>query len=328
MKTHEKKQPAQALARLAQPALRRVGAAKRFRTRGALDAMAKKRSPARVVLVAFIVSAMLSASGCSEQRPDKERTALAGGELSGVVRVSGSGPMAPMIAEMAKDFQKLHPRVSIEVQASSSGRGYTDAKQGKLDIAMVSRVLPAEERELVPFLIARDGICVVIHSGNPVESLSQKQTADIYTKKIANWREVGGDDKPLYVIAAPLAAGSTELFLHYLRIKNADVRADFLELTIADRFAALAKNTSGILYSSLGEAERRTAAGEQVKILPMEGVPATRENLAAGRYPLARPLALVTRGLPSGTAKAFIDYARSPEATHLIERYEFVPYRD
>lgn len=236
--------------------------------------------------------------------------------------------MAPMIADMAKDFQKLQPGVNIEIEGGGSGRGLSDAEQGKVDIGMVSRVIPGEARELVPFLIARDGIGISVHGDNPVMALSQKQVADIYTRKITNWREVGGADVPTYVIAASPNAGSTELFLSHFRVKYADVRADILAEPNAERFAALAKNAGAIMYSSLGEGERRAAAGEKVRMLPIDGIVASSGNLAAGRYPLARPLALVTKGLPSGAAKAFIDYARSPAATGLIERYEFVPYRD
>lgn len=289
--------------------------------------IAKRRSWAAAILVACAAAAAL-ATGCSESASDEAAAGRTAVKLSGTVRISGSTTMAPMISEMAKEFQKTHPGITIEVQTSGSGRGLKDANEGKSDIGMVAKVVPAEERELVPFLIARDGIGISVNSGNPVKSLTEKQVAAMYTKKITSWREVGGLDIRPHVIAASPDAGSTELFLSHLRLKHTEVQADVLVEANKERFAALEKNPGAIMYSSLGEGERRAAAGEKLKMLPVDGVAATSENLAAGRYPLARPLALVTKGLPSGPVKAFIDYARSPAATPLIERYEFVPYRD
>ena len=281
----------------------------------------------RIAFLACIIAAALT-PGCSDREADRARVGLSSAKLSGMVRISGSTTMAPMITAMSGEFQKLHPGVSFEVKFGGSGQGLKDVKEGKSDIGMVSRALTAEERDWLPFVIARDGIAVSIRGDNPVSSLTREQVAGMYTKKIVNWREVGGRDEPVYVIAASSAAGSTELFLHQFQIKQDAVRADVLADPNADRFAAMSRNAGAILYSSLGESERRAAAGEKVKALPSGGIRATSDNLASGRYAVARPLTLVTRQLPAGPAKAFIDYVRSPAAIPTIERFEFVPYRD
>lgn len=294
---------------------------------GSAIMMLSEHSLRRVAFHACIVAAVLTA-GCSDHEADRARLGLTSAKLTGALRISGSTTMAPMITAMSGEFQKLHPGVTVEVKFGGSGQGLKDVKEGKTDIGMVSRVLTAEERDWLPFVIARDGIAISIRGDNPVSSLTNEQVAGMYTKKIVNWREVGGRDEPVYVIAASPAAGSTEPFLHQFRIKQDAVRPDVLAEANADRFAAMSRNAGAILYSSLGEAERRSTAGEKVKALPSAGVPATRDNLASGRYPVARPLTLVTMQLPTGPAKAFIDYARSPAAIPTIERFEFVPYRD
>jgi phosphate transport system substrate-binding protein len=281
----------------------------------------------RRVFLALLVSTGLTA-GCSDRGSDAARLGLENTRLSGTIRISGSTTMAPMIDAMTREFQKLQPGVSFDVRAGGSGQGLKDLKEGKSDIAMVSRTLSSEDRDWLPFVVARDGIAVAIHADNPVHSLSDEQIAGIYTKKILNWREVGGRDAPVSVVGAPLQAGTTELFLHQFRIRHSEVRADVMIQANGDRFAALSRNPDSILYSSLGESERRTLAGEKVKALPSDGIAATSDNLAAGRYAVARPLALVTKGLPTGPAKAFIDYVRSAAATPIITRFEFVPYRD
>lgn len=280
----------------------------------------------RAALMASAVG--LALAGCSDREADRTKLGLTSAKLTGHVRISGSTTMGPMIGAMVKEFQTLQPGVTFELRAGGSGQGLKDVKEGKSDIGMVSRALTTAERDWLPFAVARDGIAVSIHSANPVASLSDEQVAAIYTKKIVNWREVGGRDAPISVVGASPQAGSTELFLQQFRIKQGEVRPDVMADANADRFAAMSRNPETILYSSLGEAERRARAGEKIKLLPHAGIAATSDNLAAGRYAVARPLTLVTKGLPSGPAKAFIDYVRSPAAIPVIERFEFVPYRD
>ena len=280
----------------------------------------------RTAVVVLIASGLLSASGCSDREFAKQRTG--DDNLSGVVKISGSNTMAPLIAEMAREFQALHPGVRVDVRAETTGRGVSDVREGKSDIAMVSRVMSSEEHDLLPFLIARDGLCLAVNRDNPISSLTREQAASLFTKEARNWRDVGGADMAVHALGTSLAAGATELMLSYLRIERSRMRADVVDDSSASRFKTIAANPRAIMYGSLGAAERRHAAGENIKLLPIDGISASSENVAAGRYQLARPLALATNGLPSGAVKAFIDFARSAEVSPLIKRYEFVSYRD
>ena len=289
--------------------------------------MHPNRFPARLAVFAAVLAALLLAA-CSDRESDRARLGLTSEKLTGSVRISGSTTMGPMISAMVTDFQKLQPGIRFEVMPGGSGQGLKDVKEGKSDIGMVARALTAEERDWLPFVIARDGVAISVHADNPVASLTNEQITGIYTRKIVNWRALGGADATIYLIATSPVAGSTEVFLHQFQIKQAALQSDLIADPNPDRFAAMAKNPYAILYSSLGVAESRAAAGEKVKILPNGGIAATSANLASGRYSIARPLALVTKGLPSGPAKAFIDYARSPAATATIARFDFVPYRD
>lgn len=236
--------------------------------------------------------------------------------------------MTPMISAMAADFHKLHPGVTFDVRAGGTGRGLKDVSEGRSEIGMVARALTVDERGWVPFLLGRDGIAVSIHGTNPVAALTDKQVAAIYRKEITNWRAVGGIDAPIYVIGTTAAAGATEVFLRQFALKAAQTRPDSVIDLLEERYATLLKNPNGIVYGPLGWAERLAAAGEKIKALPYAGIPATSANLASGRYSIARPIALVTKGMPAGPAKAFIDYARSPTQFATLKRFDFVPYND
>jgi phosphate transport system substrate-binding protein len=83
-----------------------------------------------------------------------------------------------------------------------------------------------------------------------------------------------------------------------------------------------------IVYISIGEAEQRAKDGAPIKLLPLDEVAATIHNVRNGSFPISRPLTLVTRGLPTGTVKAFIDFSLSSQVTEIVRQHNFVPYLD
>lgn len=242
--------------------------------------------------------------------------------------LTGSTTMAPLMMEVARRFQTLHPAIQIEVQMGGSGRGVSDTRQGKADIGMVSRALGETERDLYGISIARDGVAVIVHKDNPVTSLSDRQLLDIYSGKIANWRQVGGRDAPMQVLAAPLEGGSSELISQYLRIPYDQIKAQRRIAANADRIAAVSADPHAIIWTSVGEAEREVRVGVPIKLLAVGGVAASSKNVRSGDYPLSRPLTLVSRGTPTGAARVFIEFCASSQVTDLVSAFDFVPYLD
>jgi phosphate transport system substrate-binding protein len=111
--------------------------------------------------------------------------------------LTGSSTVAPLVGEIAKQFEALHPGVRVDVQSGGSSRGVADARRGLADIGMVSRDLKPEEQDLTALTIARDGVSVILHRDNPVVALSDEQIVAIYKGDITNWSEVGGNDAPI-----------------------------------------------------------------------------------------------------------------------------------
>lgn len=236
--------------------------------------------------------------------------------------------MFPMVTEIVKRFQARHPTVIVDVQSGGSGRGLSDVRQGKVDIGMVSRALTEKEADLYGFPIARDGVCLVIHRDNPVQALTNRQIVDIYTGKITNWKGVGGRDAPITVMNAEAARSSAELFTQYFDIKYSDIRPALVLGDNPERIKTIVADPNGIVYISVGEAERTALAGTPIKLLPMDGVAPTSRNIRTGDYPIQRALTLVTKTIPAGLAKDFINFALSPEVTDIARKHDFVPYLD
>lgn len=242
--------------------------------------------------------------------------------------LTGSTTMAPLMTEVAKRFQTLHPGIQIEVQMGGSGKGISDVRQGKADIGMVSRALGESERDLAGMPVARDGVAVIVHKDNPVNVLSDRQLLDIYSGKIANWRQVGGRDAPMHILAGPPEGGSSELFSHYLQLPYDRIKADRRVGPNAERITAVAADPDALIWVSVGEAERKARDGVPIKLLAVGGVLASSKSVRSGNYPISRPLTLVTRGSPAGAARAFIEYCVSSQVTDLVLAFDFVPYLD
>lgn len=239
--------------------------------------------------------------------------------------LTGSSTVAPLAAEIGKRFELLHPNVRVDIQTGGSSRGVSDARAGLADIGMVSRALKDDEKDLLQFTIALDGISIILNKANPVQSLNKQRIIDIYTGKVLNWKDVGGNNAPITVVNKAEGRSTLELFLHYFGLKNTDVKPQVVIGDNQQGIKTVIGNHDAIAYVSVGTAEYEASQGATIKSLPLEGIAASVENVRNRSFPLSRPLNLVTRGQPVGLAKDFIDFAQLPQVNDLIEAQYFVP---
>jgi phosphate transport system substrate-binding protein len=239
--------------------------------------------------------------------------------------LTGSSSVAPLAAEIAKRFEALHPGVQVDVQSGGSGRGITDLRKGLSDIGLVSRALKDDERDLMAYPIAMDGICLIVHKDNAVPSLTSMQVVSIYTGRILNWKDVGGRDAPITVVSKAEGRSTLELFLAYFKLANPDVKAHVVIGDNQQGIKTVSGNPDAIGYVSIGAAEYEARHGAAIKLLPLDGVAATIDHVTDGSFPLSRPLNLVTRTVPEGLVKAFIDLARSAQVHDLVREQQLAP---
>ena len=239
--------------------------------------------------------------------------------------VTGSSTCAPVIAEIAHRYEEQHPGVRIDVQTGGSSRGIADARSGLADIGMVSRDLKPDESDLLAFPFAQDGICVIVHRDNPVNELTDEQIAAIYTGQITNWGEAGGNDAPITVVNKAEGRSTLELFLHYFKLKNVDIKPHVVIGDNEQGVKTVAGNPNAVGYVSIGTAEYDAEHGVAIKLLPVGGVAASIQNVASGEFPLSRTLHLVADDEPSGLTKSFLEFAQSAEVHDLLQEQYFVP---
>jgi phosphate transport system substrate-binding protein len=239
--------------------------------------------------------------------------------------ITGSSTVAPLVVEIARRFEAQHAGVRIDVQTGGSSRGLNDARLGLADIGMVSRALGKDEPDLKAFTLANDGMSIIVHKSNSVASLTREQIVDIYTGKVANWKDVGGKDQKITVVNKAEGRSTLELFLAFFKLNNRDIRAQVVVGDNQQGVKTVAGNPGAIGYVSIGTAEFESGNGVSLKLLPLGGVAATTENVRAGTFPLSRQINLVTKSEPQGLTKRFIDFARSQAVADLVKEQYFVP---
>lgn len=233
--------------------------------------------------------------------------------------LTGSSSVAPLVNEIAKRFEKNNPGVRVDVQTGGSSRGINDVRAGIADIGMVSRALKPAETDLKSHTIAIDGISLIVHKTNSIQALSNEQIVDIYSGKITNWKSVGSHDRKITVVNKAEGRSTLELFLGHFKLVNKAVKAHIVIGENQQGIKAVAGNPGAIGYVSIGAAEYEERNGTSIRLLPMSNIAADVENLRAGKFPLSRPLNLVTKGKVSDLGNRFIQFSQSNEVQDLVD---------
>lgn len=250
--------------------------------------------------------------------------ALAGGTTK--LRVGGSTTVLPIAQLAAEEFMNANPNVTLSVQGGGSGVGIASLIDGTSDIADASRAMKDDEIKTavakginpVAHVVAMDGIAVILHSTNKIDNLTIDQIRKIYTGKISNWKEVGGEDRKIVVLSRDSASGTFEAFAS-LALNGEKVRKDALMNASNKAIATTVGNTpAAIGYVGLGY------LSSKIKAVTVENITCTKKNILTKTYPLSRPLFMYTNGKPKGELKNFIDFILSKEGQELVETAGYV----
>ncbi|MBZ4418374.1 phosphate ABC transporter substrate-binding protein [Myxococcus sp. RHSTA-1-4] len=269
------------------------------------------------------------AAGAPDASAPSEAAPAAGGALT----VKGSDTMVILGQQWAEAFMKKNPAMRVQVTGGGSGTGIAALLNGTTEIAMSSRAIkPAESQQVQArhkaqaqeTAVARDGVTFYVHEANPVRALSLEDLRAIYLGDVKNWKEVGGPDAPIVVYSRENSSG-TYVFVKEEVLKGEDFAPEALTLPgTAAVVNAVSKEKNGIGFggAAYGKGIRELA----VKVGSDEVAP-SQENIQSGRYPLSRDLFFYTRGAPSGTAKAFMDFALSPEGQAIVTQVGYFPVK-
>ncbi|RMF99726.1 MAG: phosphate ABC transporter substrate-binding protein, partial [Planctomycetota bacterium] len=259
----------------------------------------------------------------------------------------------PIVEKAAAEFRKEHPDVQFAIGGGGSSHGVKAAASGEVVIGAASRELKESEKteypDLVVTTIAEDGIAMIVNAKNPVKEITKEQVQAIYTGKITNWKELGGNDQPIFVVGKEEGHSTLELFLEYfdLEAENAgkagkystmvyrkEGDSEFASVKVlaigsnSEEIAQVILKPNAIAYVSIGTAESVAAKSGRIRLLALDGVEASVENVANHTYPLRRPLNLLTKGEPQGIVKQFIDFMLGKQGQQVVVDQEFVSVTD
>jgi len=232
------------------------------------------------------------------------------------VRLVGSTSVQPFAEMLAQEFEKKHPGHQVEVQGGGSTAGLQAVRNGIADIGTCSRSLTKEEEaEFTGIRVARDGLAVVVHPSNPVGGLSLQQIQDIFAgDKIANWKDVGGNDLAINLITREESSGTREAFVKLVMGKAAIARRALTQESNGAVKELVKHDRAAIGYMSLG------LVGKELKVVAVDGVAPSVAEVVSGKYPLVRPFLFVVKGQPNPAAQLFIDFVLSSDGQKLLEQ--------
>jgi phosphate transport system substrate-binding protein len=185
--------------------------------------------------------------------------------------------------------------------------------------------------EPVEHIIAGDAIAVIVNPENPISQLTLKQISDIYSGRIKNWSEIGGEDRPIVRLSRETNSGTHVYFLEtVIRLGNSEDKTlfsmDTLLLPSSEGIIAeLRQNPNAIGYDGLGYVPKDL---KMIAIAKEEGRPyvlPSIETVNDKTYPIARDLYMYTDGEPTGVVKEYLDWILSPEAQDIVAELGFVP---
>ena len=301
-----------------------------------------------IILITVITGALLS--GCignpkSETQPTAAATPASSGattvqtaassqELSGTITLSGAFALYPMAVRWGEEFQKLHPKVKVEVSAGGAGKGMADTLGGLVDIGMISRDVDPSEiaKGAYPIGVTKDSVVATINTKNPVlndllsKGVKKKTFASLYLNGTVNtWGDVvgTGNKAEIHVYTRSDSSGASDIWAKYLggkqeSLKGTGVYGD------PGLLAAVQRDPLGIGYNNYNFAFNMSSGlpVDGILVIPFDvngnGIVDPDENIStkdktiaaikSGVFPSppARVELFVTKGKPTGITSEFI----------------------
>lgn len=240
------------------------------------------------------------------------------------VSLTGSGCSVSVpgyLSDLAKAYEK-DTGVKMLVLGGGSVRGLTDLQEQRVDFAASCQSKTAEDPEDFEYItVTWDALVFIVNKANPVDNITPGQVKDIYDGRINNWKQLGGPDLNLIsVITTPKGFGGIgealeKYILHGKRpqkVKNSTMQAS----SVAIWEQLVEEMREGFASTGFGSARKRN-----VKMLKVNGVAPTKENIISGRYPFRRPLYIVIKKNPGPEVRKFVDFVLSHKGQRLISSY-------
>ncbi|WP_342560356.1 phosphate ABC transporter substrate-binding protein [Psychrobacillus sp. FSL W7-1457] len=237
------------------------------------------------------------------------------------ISISGSTSVGPLAEKLAMKYEETES-VKIEVNQIGSSAGITNATNGVSEIGMSSRDLKDEEAaQLEEIIIAYDGIVIVTHPSNKVENLTMEQVKQIFTGKVKNWKELGGEDLEIVVVSREDGSGSRDAFQEIVGYSSGElIRNAIVASGNGNIKTTVATNKHAVGFISFEYID------ETIYPMKINGIEPTAQNVLDEKYSLSRPFLFVYKeGELTAAGQQFIDYILNPEGQEIVSEAGAIP---
>ena len=286
-----------------------------------------KRTLLFTFLLVFLVSCSSSGQGTADSAPQT------------YIENKGSDTIVNLALAWAEQYQLENPNIRLSVTGGGSGTGIAALVNGTGDIANASRQIKQKEIDLaneqgiepMEHIIAGDAIAVIVNPTNPVRELTLEQISKIYSGAYTNWREVGGDDRPIVRLSRETNSGTHVYFLEtVVRLGDKESKTLFSTNTLLlpsseGIISEVRQNPNAIGYDGLGYVPEDL---NMIAIAPEasdEYILPSVDSVNNGTYAIARDLYMYTNGEPTGEVAIYLEWIMSAEAQEIVKELGFVP---
>ena len=270
--------------------------------------------------------------GCSNsgQENNKENK-----EQKTGINIKGSDTVLPLSQEEAEVFGNKNKDSRIIVTGGGSGIGFTALIDDNTDIAMASRKIKLDERLTLEkagktfkeIIVAHDALGVIVNPANKVSQLTREQLEGIFTGRVSNWKEVGGDDLKIVVYSRESSSGTYEFFKEHVMNKK-NYAPNVLSLPATGGIIESVSQTKGAVgYVGLAYLEKTV---KPIKVSFDQGksfIEPSMGNAKNASYPITRPLYYYFLDSAEGKVKPFVDFILSAEGQAIVEKVGYVPIK-
>ncbi len=272
-------------------------------------------------------------AGCTSKSDNKASENKNENKIEGTITATGSTALQPLAQEIAKMFNLKNPNAVVNVQGGGSGTGLKDVSAGNANIGnsdvFAEEKLEADKaKELFDNKVCVVGFATVVNSRITVDSLTKQQLIDIFTGKITNWKEVGGEDIKITLISRPDSSGTKATFKKYALDGAKEATGETLKEDSSGAVTKAVKETEGAISYLASSYLSNEKNKEGIKVLKYEGVEMNKENITTDKYKIWSYEHMYTKGEPTGVTKAYIEFFNTDDAKKTMEKLGYYPTSD
>ncbi|RUL55548.1 PstS family phosphate ABC transporter substrate-binding protein [Lysinibacillus antri] len=246
-------------------------------------------------------------------------------------------PLYSAIVQATYPEKDYNPYMS-EVMVNTTPDAYTNLFKGEVD--MIFAAAPSEsqrkyaerlglEMKLAP--IGREAFVFFVNKKNAIDGLTIEQIKDIYSGKVQNWKDVGGDNDSIRAFQRPEDSGS-QTALQKLMGDTPLMKAEKEEIVTGMggiiQEVSQYKNFKNAIGFTFRYYSNEMVKNNQIKLLEIEGVAPTKENIRNNTYPIASEFYIVTAGTTNPNVDKLIEWILSAQGQQLVEKVGYVPLNE